>query len=101
LKSTKKPTDWTRNTAEKSQPLAACSAAVTAHKLGSAQPKSIKACLNKQVIMMAYLPQTNEALNPWIGRLNSNHDKDSGHHWPPDVAVIRDRVESLILSSPS
>ena len=51
--------------------------------------------------MMAYLPQTNEALNPWIGRLNSNHDKDSGHHWPPDAAVIRDKAESLILSSPS
>jgi hypothetical protein len=41
--------------------------------------------------MMAYLPQTNEALNPWIGRLNSNHDKDSVHHWSPDAVVIRDR----------
>jgi hypothetical protein len=51
--------------------------------------------------MMAYLPQTNEALNPWMGRLNSNHDKDFGHHWPPDAAVIHGSAENLILSSPS
>ena len=42
---------------------------------------------------MAYLPQTNEALNPWIGCLNSNHDKDSGHYWPLDTAVIRDKTK--------
>ena len=51
--------------------------------------------------MMAYLPQTNEALNPLIGRLNSNHDKGSGHHWPPVAVVIRGSIENLILSSPS
>jgi hypothetical protein len=51
--------------------------------------------------MMTYLPQTNEALNPWIGHLNSNHDKDYSHHWPPDVAVIRGSTGNLILSSPS
>jgi hypothetical protein len=44
--------------------------------------------------MMAYLPQTNEALNPWI-------DKGSGHHWPPDAVVIRGSTKNLILSSPS
>ena len=47
---------------------------------------------------MAYLPQTNEALNPWMGRLNSNYDKDSGHHWPLDAAEIHGSVDNLILS---
>ena len=48
--------------------------------------------------MMTYLPQTNEALNPYIGHRNSNHGKDSGHHWPPDAAVIRGSANNLILS---
>jgi hypothetical protein len=34
--------DWAKNTAEKAQPLAACSAAVTAHKLESTQPQKYK-----------------------------------------------------------
>jgi hypothetical protein len=51
--------------------------------------------------MMAYLLQTIEALNPWMGRLNSNYDKDSGHHWPPGAAEICGSVDNLILSSQS
>jgi hypothetical protein len=51
--------------------------------------------------MITYLPQTNKALNPWMGCLNSNYDKDSGHHWPPDTAEIRGSVDNLILSSQS
>jgi hypothetical protein len=39
--------DWAKNTAEKAQLLAACSAAVTTHKLESAQPKKYKG-LSKQ-----------------------------------------------------
>ena len=54
---------------------------------------------SKQAIMMAYLLQTNEALNPWIGHQNSNQDKNSGHHWPPDAAVIRGNINNHILSS--
>ena len=59
----------------------------------------IKIHWSKQALMMAYLLQTNEALNPWIGHQNSNHDKDSGHHWPSDAAVIRDSIDNPILSS--
>uniref|UniRef100_A0A2N9IFT7 Pectinesterase inhibitor domain-containing protein n=1 Tax=Fagus sylvatica TaxID=28930 RepID=A0A2N9IFT7_FAGSY len=40
LRNTKKLMDWAKNTAEKAQLLAACFAAVTAHKLESAQPQN-------------------------------------------------------------
>jgi hypothetical protein len=49
--------------------------------------------------MMAHLVQINEALNPWMGHLNSNYDKDFSHHWPPGAAEIRGSVDNLILSS--
>ena len=49
--------------------------------------------------MMAYLLQTNEALNPWIGHQNSNHDKNTGHHWPLGATVIRGSIDNHILSS--
>jgi hypothetical protein len=55
--------DWAKNTAEKAQPLAACPAAGTTHKLESAQPKNINAHLNKQVVRITYLSQTNGAPN--------------------------------------
>uniref|UniRef100_A0A2N9I4R3 Integrase catalytic domain-containing protein n=2 Tax=Pentapetalae TaxID=1437201 RepID=A0A2N9I4R3_FAGSY len=41
LRNTKKLMDWAKNTAEKAQLLATCFAAVTAHKLESAQPQKI------------------------------------------------------------
>ena len=72
---------------------------LTAHIIELTQPICIKAHWSKQVIMMAYLLQTNEALNPWIGHQNSNYDKDSSHHWPPNVAVIRGSIDDFILSS--
>jgi hypothetical protein len=48
---------------------------------------------------MAYLLQANKALNPWIGHQNSNHDKNSGYHWPPNAAVMRGGMDNPILLS--
>jgi hypothetical protein len=78
-----------------------CSSNLTAHIHESTQPMCINAHWSKQVLMMAYLLQTNEALNPWIGHRSSNCDNDSNHHWPPDAAVIRGSIDNLILSSQS
>ena len=93
--------DWAKNVAEKAQPLVACSAAGTAHKLESAQPESINAHLNKQIVRWHIFLRPMELRNQGFGYLNSNHDEDFKHHWLQGAAEIRDRIKILFLSSPS
>ena len=87
--------------AEKAQPLAACSAAGTTPKLESAQPKSINAHLNKQIVRWHIFLRTMELRTQGFGYLNSNYDKNFKHHWLQGVAEICGRIKNLILSSPS
>ena len=87
--------------AEKAQPLAACSAAEATHKLESAQPKSINAHLNKQVVRWHIFLRPMELRTQGFSYLNSNYDEDFKHHWLQGAAEIRGRIKNLILSSPS